>query len=42
MLERQKAIDEEVNKLLITKFIQEAHYPSWLANVVMVRKASGK
>lgn len=42
MLERQKAIEEEVIKLLATGFIREVHYPLWLANVVMVKKASGK
>jgi len=39
---RQKAIDEEVNKLLKAGFIWEAHYPKWLTNVVMVKKANGK
>ena len=33
---------DEVNKLLVTNFIQEVHYPKWLANVVMVKKANGK
>ena len=37
-LERQKVIDEKVNKLLMTSFIKEANYPDWLANVVVVRK----
>lgn len=27
---------------MATRFIQEAHYPSWLANVIMVNKASRK
>ena len=40
--ERQKAIDEEVAKLLTAGFIREAHYPSWLANVVMIKKSNGK
>ena len=40
--ERQKAIDEEVNKLLQAKAIQEVEYPNWLANVVLVKKAKGK
>ena len=35
-------MDEEVGKLLKAGFIQEAHYPKWLANVIMVKKASGK
>ena len=40
--ERQKVIDEEVDKLLATSFIRETTYPDWLANVVMVRKANEK
>ena len=41
-LERNKAVMDEVNKLLAAKFIREVHYPKWLANVVMVKKASKK
>ena len=41
-LERQKAIDEEVNKLLQAKAIREVEYPDWLANVVLVKKANDK
>ena len=41
-LERQKAIDEEVNKLIQAKAIREVEYPDWLANVVLVKKANGK
>ena len=33
---------DEMNKLLIANFIREVHYPEWLANVVMVKKANGK
>uniref|UniRef100_A0A2N9EI37 Reverse transcriptase domain-containing protein n=1 Tax=Fagus sylvatica TaxID=28930 RepID=A0A2N9EI37_FAGSY len=40
--ERNNAIMEEVDKLLITNFIREVFYPNWLANVVMVKKANGK
>ena len=40
--ERQKAINEEVNKLLKAKAIREVEYPDWLANVVLVKKANGK
>ena len=39
--ERDKAIAEEVRKLLEAGFIQEVYYPDWLANVVMVKKANG-
>ena len=31
--ERYTAISEKVDKLLKAKFIREAHYPEWLANV---------
>nr|XP_017250520.1 PREDICTED: uncharacterized protein LOC108221132 [Daucus carota subsp. sativus] len=40
--ERQKAIDEEVGKLMKADIICEIKYPEWLANVVMVKKANGK
>ena len=40
--ERDKAITEEVRKLLEADFIREVYYPNWLANMVMVKKASGK
>ena len=40
--ERQKVINEEVNKLLQAKAIREVEYPDWLANVVLVKKANGK
>ena len=39
---RDNAIKEEVQKLPITKFIQEVYYLDWLANVVMIKKANGK
>ena len=41
-LERQKAINEEVSKLLQAKAIRAVEYPEWLANVVLVKKANGK
>ena len=40
--ERDQAIAEEVCKLQETSFIKEVYYPDWLANVVMVKKASRK
>ena len=40
--ERDKVIAEEVRKLQDTEFIREVYYPNWLANVVMVKKVSGK
>ena len=39
---RQKAINEEVGKLLQADAIREVEYPEWLANVVLVKKANGK
>ena len=40
--ERDKAIAEEVKKLLEAGFIREVYYPNWLANMVMVKKSNGK
>ena len=40
--ERYEAINGEVEKLLKAGFIREVTYPEWLANVVLVKKASGK
>ena len=39
---RQKAINEEVGKLLQAGAIREVEYPEWLANVVLVKKANCK
>jgi hypothetical protein len=40
--ERVEAIIMEVEKLLKAQFIEEVHYPEWLANVVLVKKSNGK
>ena len=40
--ERIATIEEEVHKLLEAGFIREEKYPTWLANVVMVKKPNGK
>ncbi|XP_058099689.1 uncharacterized protein LOC131244036 [Magnolia sinica] len=32
----------EVSKLLGAGFIEEIHYPDWIANVVLMKKANGK
>ena len=40
--ERNKAVIEEVEKLLEANFIREVFYPNQLANVVMVKKSNGK
>ena len=39
---RNKAVNEEVQKLLDIGSVREVHYPDWLANVVVVRKKNGK
>lgn len=39
---KNASIQEEVNKLLETKFIEECDYPEWLTNVVMVKKSNGQ
>ena len=41
-LKRQKAINEEVGKLLQARAIIEVEYPEWLANVILVKKANEK
>ena len=35
---RHQALKEEVDKLLSCDFTKESHYPSWLANPVLVKK----
>ena len=40
--ERHQVIREETEKLLRDGHITEMQYPEWLANVVLVKKASGK
>ena len=37
-----RSIDEEVTKLLEANFIREVYYVELFANVVLVKKASGK
>ena len=39
--ERDKAIAEEVQKLLEADFIREVYYLDWLANIVIGKKANG-
>ena len=39
---RQKAINEDVGKLLQAKAIREVEYPEWLTNVVLVKKTNDK
>jgi len=40
--EWRKVVKEEVDKLLLANFIREVRFSTWLANVVMVKKANGK
>ncbi|KAL2541267.1 Ribonuclease H [Abeliophyllum distichum] len=40
--DRQRAIKEELDRLLEAGFIREVEYPEWLANVVLVKKSTGK
>jgi hypothetical protein len=40
--EKTEAAKAEVHCLLEAKFIEPIAYPTWLANVVMVQKKSGK
>jgi hypothetical protein len=40
--ERRKAVDEEVRKLREARFITEIECPTWLANIVMVKRANRK
>lgn len=41
-LERSKAVNEEVDRLLDAGFITKVRYPEWLANPVVVKKKNGK
>ncbi|KAL0405359.1 UNVERIFIED_CONTAM: Retrovirus-related Pol polyprotein from transposon gypsy [Sesamum latifolium] len=40
--ERNRIIEEEVSKLMEAGYVSEVQYTDWLANVVVVPKASGK
>jgi len=40
--ERRLAAQAKAKKLLDVGFIAEAHYTTWLSNVVLVKKANGK
>ncbi|XP_064950571.1 uncharacterized protein LOC135611986 [Musa acuminata AAA Group] len=39
--DRQKAIDDEVDRLMGARFISEVRYPRWLSNIVLVKKPNG-
>jgi hypothetical protein len=40
--EKKEATKVEVHRLLEANFIEPIAYPTWLANIVMVQKKSGK
>ncbi|RDX65933.1 Retrovirus-related Pol polyprotein from transposon 17.6, partial [Mucuna pruriens] len=40
--EKRDAAKQETRKLVAAGFVREVQYPTWLANVVMVKKANGK
>ena len=40
--EQRKTVKEEVDKLLCANFIREVRFSTWLANIIMVKKANGK
>lgn len=40
--DKLQGMKDEVDKLLISRFIRKLKYPSWLANVVMVKKLNRK
>ncbi|XP_074336456.1 uncharacterized protein LOC141673602 [Apium graveolens] len=40
--EKRRAIDEELDRLLLSRFIGPVKYPTWIANVVLVKKSNGK
>ncbi|XP_014511627.1 uncharacterized protein LOC106770327 [Vigna radiata var. radiata] len=40
--EKRRAVQEEVRKLQVAGFVREITYTTWLAYVVMVKKASGQ
>jgi hypothetical protein len=40
--EKNEAVKAEAHRLLEARFIEPISYPTWLTNVVMVQKKSGK
>ncbi|GLU08946.1 hypothetical protein SLE2022_258270 [Rubroshorea leprosula] len=41
-LEKQAAVDEEIQKLLQVGFIRRVNYSQWVSNPVLVKKPNGK
>jgi len=42
IVERAKAVNDKVDKLLQIGSIREVQYPNWVANTVVVKKKNGK
>jgi len=40
-LDEERRLAAKADKLLSVRFIEEAHYTTWLSNVVLVKKANG-
>ncbi|KAL8122489.1 hypothetical protein AgCh_018998 [Apium graveolens] len=40
--EKRRAIDEELDRLLVARFIELVKFPTRIANVVLVKKSNGK
>ncbi|XP_074374330.1 uncharacterized protein LOC141714711 [Apium graveolens] len=40
--EKRAAIDQEVDRLLNAGFIEPVQFPTWISNVVLVKKSNGK
>ncbi|KAL8098061.1 hypothetical protein AgCh_030993 [Apium graveolens] len=40
--EKRAAIDQEVDRLLDAGFIEPVQFPTWISNVVLVKKSNGK
>ncbi|XP_074327054.1 uncharacterized protein LOC141664994 [Apium graveolens] len=40
--EKRAAIDQEIDRLLEAKFIEPVQFPTWISNVVLVKKHNGK
>ena len=41
-LERNKIVNDEIDRLLEIDTIEPCQYPDWLSNVVVVKKKNGK
>lgn len=41
-MEKQEAINGELEKLLAAGFIKQVQFPKWIANAILVKKSNGK